>query len=171
MNSRVVPTVLKVLLLIYLLPMAACTGEENQPASHEASVEKSSSASDSANSHTADISSEVASPQSQDNCDLSGTRQEQLARAREAAERKHEPDSLNCGSLGFLRLSKSQSGDLELQMEAATVVEESLFFLRVIQSLDLMGVNKINTQRIATIGWLIPILPVLLTLRFQTMPG
>ncbi len=85
-------------------------------------------------------------------CFDNGSVDEQLTLAREQAVKKFDPDSLACASLIFARIAQQNKTDLDLHVEAMNVMEESLFFLRMIQTLDLMGVDQKNTDRISSIG-------------------
>tara|TARA_B100000497_G_C7693373_1_gene422406 strand:- start:2748 stop:3746 length:999 start_codon:yes stop_codon:yes gene_type:complete len=144
MNDVSATAALRVALPVCLLLLAACTAQEDQSqTSQPDDIEVPSSM---------PVDKQALNAQSMDNCEIPGSTEELLANARKAAVKKHDPDSLNCAAQAFIKLAKISSEDIELQIEAFTTLEDSLFYLRVIQTLDLMGVNKVNSERIASIG-------------------
>ncbi len=85
-------------------------------------------------------------------CDQRGTQADQLALARKLAVQQYMPDRLACAAILFTQLASNSPDDMEMQVEVMTFLEEALFYLRVIQGLDLMGVDKVNSDRINAIG-------------------
>jgi tetratricopeptide (TPR) repeat protein len=93
-----------------------------------------------------------AEPTVEENCEKADALADHLEGARVLSEQKYNPDSLACAASLYVKIANSSSKDIELQVEAMTVLEEVLFYLRVIQNLDLMGVDKLNSDRILEFG-------------------
>jgi len=136
--------------LLVLLLSAACSSDEDQT---------NNTAPSSVAPTTTEAEPQVAgtglgkeSNLGDENCDESGSEKDRLLRARELAVQKHKPDSIACSSILYTKIASDKPGDLEIQIESMSVMEDALYFLRVIQTLDLMGVDKVNNDRIRFIG-------------------
>lgn len=147
-------SMMALLLLVGVLLLSACSGEEmggKSEATLPAGTPATAAAQDAGEKEETARGHENM-PIIDESCDTGGTHNEQLERARRLAGLKHDNDSLTCGALLYIRLAEVNRSDPELQVEAMAALEETLYFMRVIQSLDLMGVDKRNSQRISTIG-------------------
>ena len=139
------------LLALFLLTAACSRDEEQTVATNDEAAVSTAIVADEQARISADMTAPPADIDEAD-CDTNGTQVEQLERARAMSARKYSPDSLACGAALYTNIATAKPGDVEIQVEAMTVLEEVLFYLRVIQSLDLMGVDKVNSDRILTFG-------------------
>ncbi len=133
------------------LLMAACSNEENSETvltAGEIKIAENALKEEKVNGRTISASLLPTDP----DCDQEGNISEQTARARDLASRKYAPSSLNCAAMLYTNLALGNAEEMDLQNEAMIALEDALFYLRVIQTLDLMGVDKLNTERIIKIG-------------------
>ena len=136
--------------LLVLLLSAACSSDEGQ--ANDDTSPPSMPVKTELELQVAETSPGKESDRSDENCDESGSEKDRLLRARELANKKHKPDSLSCAATLYTKIASAKPGDLELQIESMSVMEDVLYYLRVIQTLDLMGVDKPNNERIKSIG-------------------
>lgn len=75
-----------------------------------------------------------------------------LEAARTLSVRTYSSDDLVCASRLYHAMAKAHTDDIALQIEAMTAMNNTLHYLQVLVSQDLMGVNRLNVAHATAVG-------------------